>query len=48
VKDNLLSFARAVCGAETYPITGAQLIDNIALLEAVFASALSRKIEVVT
>jgi predicted dehydrogenase len=48
VKDNLLSFARAVRGAETYPITGAQLIDNIALLEAVFASALSRKIEAVT
>jgi predicted dehydrogenase len=45
VKDNLVSFARAVRGAETYPITAAQLIDNIALLEAVFASALSRKIE---
>ncbi len=47
VKDNLVSFARAVRGAETYPITGAQLIDNIALLEAVFASALSGRIEVV-
>jgi predicted dehydrogenase len=47
VKDNLVSFARAVRGAETYPITGAQLIDNIALLEAVFASALSRRIEAV-
>ena len=47
VKDNLVSFARAVRGTETYPITGAQLIDNIALLEAVFASALSRKIEAV-
>jgi predicted dehydrogenase len=47
VKDNLVSFARAVRGVETYPITGAQLIDNIALLEAVFASALSRRIEAV-
>ena len=47
VKDNLVCFARAVRGAETYPITGAQLVDNIALLEAVFASALSGKIEAV-
>jgi predicted dehydrogenase len=47
VKDNLVSFARAVRGKEVYAITGAHLIDNIALLEAVFASALSRKIEVV-
>ncbi len=47
VKDNLVSFARAVRGTETYPITGAQLIDNIALLEAVFASARSGKIEAV-
>jgi predicted dehydrogenase len=47
VKDNLVSFARAVRGLEAYPITGAQLIDNIALLEAVFASALSRRIEAV-
>jgi predicted dehydrogenase len=47
VKDNLVSFARAVRGVEIYPITAAQLVDNIALLEAVFASALSRKIEAV-
>jgi predicted dehydrogenase len=47
VKDNLVSFARAVRCAETYPITAAQLVDNIALLEAVFASALSGKIEAV-
>jgi predicted dehydrogenase len=47
VKDNLVAFARAVRGTETYSITGAQLVDNIALLEAVFASALSRKIEAV-
>ena len=45
VKDNLVSFARAVRGRETYPITAAHLVDNIALLEAVFASALSGKIE---
>jgi predicted dehydrogenase len=47
VKDNLVSFARAVRGMEIYPITGVHLIDNIALLEAVFASALSRRIETV-
>lgn len=47
VKDNLVSFARAVRGAETYPITAAQLVDNISLLEAVFASALSGRIEAV-
>ena len=35
VKDNLVAFARAVRGAETYPITGDQLVDNITLLEAV-------------
>lgn len=45
VKDNLVSFARAVRGIETYPITAEHLVDNIALLEAVFASALSGKIE---
>lgn len=47
VKDNLVSFARAVRGTETYQITAAHLVDNIALLEAVFASALSGKIETV-
>jgi predicted dehydrogenase len=47
VKDNLVSFARAVRGLEAYPITAAHLVDNIALLEAVFASALSGKIETV-
>jgi len=45
VKDNLVSFARAVRGKESYPITGEQMVDTIALLEAVFASAVSRKIE---
>jgi predicted dehydrogenase len=45
VKDNLVSFARAVRGAERYAITAAHLVNNIALLEAVFASALSGKVE---
>jgi len=47
VKDNLVAFARAVRGAGTYPITSAHLIDNIALLEAVFASASTGRIEAV-
>jgi predicted dehydrogenase len=47
VKDNLVAFARAVRGTESYPITAAHLVDTIALLEAVFASSLSRKIETV-
>ena len=47
VKDNLLSFARAVRGVERYPITSEHLVNNIALLEAVFASARSGKIETV-
>jgi predicted dehydrogenase len=45
VKDNLVSFARAVRGVERYPITAEELVNNIALLEAVFASARSGKIE---
>ena len=47
VKDNLVCFARAVRGVERYPITAEHLVNNIALLEAVFASARSRKIEAV-
>jgi predicted dehydrogenase len=47
VKDKLVSFARAVRGAESYPITAAQLVDDMALLEAVFASASSGKIQAV-
>ena len=46
VKDNLVAFARAVRGAD-YPITGEHLVNNIALLEAVFASAKSGRIETV-
>jgi predicted dehydrogenase len=47
VRSNLVSFARAVRGRETYPITGEHLVNNIALLEAVFASAKSGRIEAV-
>src|ERR1700722_318716 len=47
VKDNLVSFARAVRGIESYPITAEHLVNNIALLEAVFASARSGKVEIV-
>jgi predicted dehydrogenase len=47
VKDNLVSFARAVRGAAPYPITAEHLVNNIALLEAIFASASSGKIETV-
>ena len=45
VKDNLVAFARAVRGTDAYPITGDHLVNNIALMEAVFASAISSKIE---
>ena len=48
VKDNLVAFARAVRGTAAYPITSDQLINNIALLEAVFASALSGEIVAVS
>jgi predicted dehydrogenase len=47
VKDNLVSFARAVRGVERYRITAEHLVNNIALLEAVFASGRSGKIETV-
>ena len=39
VKDNLVSFARAIRGRETYRITGEELVNNIAILEAIIASA---------
>ncbi len=39
VRDNLIAFARAVRGQEPYPITGDDLINNIAILEAIIASA---------
>ncbi|MCR9122555.1 MAG: Gfo/Idh/MocA family oxidoreductase [Phyllobacteriaceae bacterium] len=45
VKDNLVAFARAVRGEAPYPITSDHLVNNIALLEAVFASAKSGRTE---
>ncbi|MEM7443260.1 MAG: Gfo/Idh/MocA family oxidoreductase [Pseudomonadota bacterium] len=48
VKDNLVAFARAVRGGEPYPITAEHLVQNIALLEAVFRSARSGRIEAVS
>lgn len=45
VRDNLVAFARAVKGGPDYPITSEHLVDNIALLEAVFKSAQSGQIE---
>ena len=39
VKDNLVAFARAVRGTAPYPITGEQLVNNIAILEAIIQSA---------
>jgi predicted dehydrogenase len=47
VKDNLVAFARAIRGVAPYPITAEHLVNNIALLEAVFASARSGRIEAV-
>lgn len=47
VKDNLVAFARAVRGGPVYPVTAEHLVNNIALLEAVFASAKSGRIETV-
>ncbi|TWF59143.1 Gfo/Idh/MocA family protein [Neorhizobium alkalisoli] len=45
VRDNLRAFARAVRGKETYPITGNDMINNIALLEAIVRSAQSGALE---
>jgi predicted dehydrogenase len=39
VRDNLIAFARAVRGEAPYPITGDELVNNIAILEAIIASA---------
>jgi predicted dehydrogenase len=39
VKDNLVAFARAIRGAAPYPITGEDLVNNIAILEATIKSA---------
>lgn len=45
VRDNLRAFARAVRGTETYPISGEEMINNIALLEAIVRSAKSGTVE---
>ncbi len=47
VRDNLVDFARAIRAGGGYPITGQQMVDTIALLEAVFTSALSGRTETV-
>ena len=39
VKDNLVAFASAVQGQAPYPISGGDMISNIAILEAIIASA---------
>lgn len=41
VKDNLVAFARAIRGEAPYPITGQELVNNIAILEAITKSAAS-------
>jgi predicted dehydrogenase len=41
VKDNLVAFARAIRGETPYPISGGEMIANIAILEAIIASAAS-------
>lgn len=45
VRDNLRAFARAVRGTAAYPITGEDMINNIALLEAIIRSARSGVVE---
>ena len=47
VRDNLHAFARAVRGEADYPITGDEMIANIALLEAIVRSAGSGAVETV-
>lgn len=42
---NLEAFGRAVDGGAPYPITGEQLVDNIALLEAIVTAARSQRFE---
>jgi predicted dehydrogenase len=45
VRDNLRAFARAVRGSEPYPISGEDMINNIALLEAIVRSAKTGALE---
>jgi len=48
VLDNLEAFADAVRGRRPYPITGQQMIDDIALLEAIFRSTESGMVETIS
>ena len=48
VRANLEAFARAIEGSAPYPITGEEMIRNAAVMEAIFKSAASRKLEAVT
>lgn len=45
VRDNLRAFAHAVRGVSAYPISGEDMINNIALLEAIVRSAKSGELE---
>ncbi len=45
VRDNLRAFARAVRGLDVYPISGDEMINNIALLEAIIRSARTGLVE---
>lgn len=47
VRANLEAFAKAVEGTAPYPITGEEMIRNSAVMEAIFKSAVSRKVEAV-
>jgi predicted dehydrogenase len=44
VRDNLVAFANSVRGRREYPISGDDMINNIAILEAIVASATSGKV----
>lgn len=48
VRDNLEAFAKAVRGEAAYPITGEEMIANIALLEAIVRGARSGDVEPVS
>jgi predicted dehydrogenase len=47
VRDNLRAFAHAVRGKALYPVTGDDMINNIALLEAIVRSARTGAVEAV-
>ena len=47
VRDNLRAFAHAVRGKSDYPISGEDMINNIALLEAIVRSAKTSNVEAI-